>query len=184
MVALLIQHQADIHAKNRYGASALTLAARGGHIQTVKLLVESGIELNCASEGCEFTPLLAAALHGHDAVLRFLLDRGCDVNFRTPTSGLTPLMLAALNGQMTTAQILIEKGGDPNVENVGDKTALGIATVRGKREVRGYLDRKTTNKPKVCKYQFFYGHLYICTKFATYCPLLLPVVVVVVAFLS
>lgn len=152
VVALLIQHQADIHAKNRYGASALTLAARGGHIQTVKLLVESGVELNIASEGCEFTPLLAAALHGHDAVLRFLLDRGCDVNFRTPTSGLTPLMLAALNGHMTTAQILIEKGGDPNVVNVGDKTALGIATIRGKREVRGYLDRKTTNKPKVCKY--------------------------------
>ncbi|XP_076469827.1 ankyrin repeat and SAM domain-containing protein 6-like isoform X3 [Babylonia areolata] len=149
VVALLIQHQADIQAKNRYGASALTLAARGGHIQTVKLLVESGVDLNGASEGCEFTPLLAAALHGHDAVLRFLLDRGCDMNFCTPTSGLTPLMLAALNGHMTTAQILIEKGGDPNVVNVGDKTALGIATVRGKREVRGYLDRKTTNKPKV-----------------------------------
>ena len=151
-MALLIQHQADIHAKNRYGASALTLAARGGHIQTVKLLVESGVELN--SEDCEFTPLLAAALHGHDAVLRFLLDRGCDMNYKTPTSGLTPLMLAALNGHMTTAQILIEKGGDPNVVNVGDKTALGIATVRGKREVRGYLDRKTANKPKVCKYLF------------------------------
>lgn len=151
VVALLIQHQADIHAKNRYGACALTLASRGGHIQTVKLLVESGVDLNSESEGCEFTPLLAAALHGHDAVLRFLLDRGGDVNFRTPTSGLTPLMLAALNGHMTTAQILIEKGGDPNVVNVGDKTALGVATVRGKREVRGYLDRKTTNKPKVCK---------------------------------
>ncbi|XP_070198698.1 ankyrin repeat and SAM domain-containing protein 6-like isoform X1 [Littorina saxatilis] len=149
VVALLIQHQADIHAKNRYGACALTLASRGGHIQTVKLLVESGVDLNSESEGCEFTPLLAAALHGHDAVLRFLLDRGGDVNFRTPTSGLTPLMLAALNGHMTTAQILIEKGGDPNVVNVGDKTALGVATVRGKREVRGYLDRKTTNKPKV-----------------------------------
>ncbi|KAK7478206.1 hypothetical protein BaRGS_00030567 [Batillaria attramentaria] len=149
VVALLVQHQADIHAKNRYGASALTLAARGGHIQTVKLLAESGVDLNGMSEGCEFTPLLAAALHGHDAVLRFLLDRGCDVNFRTPSSGLTPLMLAALNGHMTTAQILIEKGGDPNVTNVGDRTALGVATVRGKREVRGYLDRKTTNKPKV-----------------------------------
>ncbi|PVD20507.1 hypothetical protein C0Q70_18663 [Pomacea canaliculata] len=50
---------------------------------------------------------------------------------------------------MTTAQILIEKGGDPNLVNAGEKTALGIATVRGKREVRGYLERKTTNKPKV-----------------------------------
>ncbi|KAK7497632.1 hypothetical protein BaRGS_00011027 [Batillaria attramentaria] len=152
VVALLVQHQADIHAKNRYGASALTLAARGGHIQTVKLLAESGVDLNGMSEGCEFTPLLAAALHGHDAVLRFLLDRGCDVNFRTPSSGLTPLMLAALNGHMTTAQILIEKGGDPNVTNVGDRTALGVATVReaakhGDMErIREILDQDPSQK--------------------------------------
>ena len=60
-------------------------------------------------------------------------------------------MIAALNGHMTTAQIIIEKGGDPNMTNVCGKTALEIATIRDKREVRGYLDRKTTNKPKTCK---------------------------------
>jgi ankyrin repeat protein len=152
VVALLVQHQADITVKNRYGACALTLAARGGHLGTIKLLAEAGLDLGGTSEGCEFTPLLAAALHGHDAVVRFLLDRGCDVNARTPTSGLTPLMLAAINGHMTTAQILIEKGGDPNLINVSEKTALGIATMRGKREVRGYLDRKTSNKPKPCEF--------------------------------
>ena len=59
-----------------------------------------------------------------------------------------PHMLAALNGHMTTAQIVVERGGNPNVMNVGDKSALGIATVPSKQEVRGYMDRKTTNKPK------------------------------------
>ncbi|KAH9515488.1 Ankyrin repeat and SAM domain-containing protein 6 [Bulinus truncatus] len=149
IVALLHQHQADINAKTRYGASAMTLAAKGGHVQTVKFLIESGLDMNDVGDGCEFTPLLVAAQHGHDAVLRVLLDRGCDVNFSTPSTGLTPLMTAALNGHMTTAQIIIERGGDPNTINVCDKTALEIATIRDKREVRGYLDRKTTNKPKM-----------------------------------
>ncbi|CAL1532320.1 unnamed protein product, partial [Lymnaea stagnalis] len=148
IVALLHQHQADIHTKTRYGTSAMMLAAKGGHLQTLKFLIESGVDMNGVGDGCEFTPLLVAAQHGHDAVLRVLLDRGCDVNFYTPSTGLTPLMTAALNGHMTTAQIIIERGGDPNMTNVCDKTALEIATMRDKREVRGYLDRKTTNKPK------------------------------------
>lgn len=118
----------------------------------MKFLIESGVDLNEVGDGCEFTPLLVAAQHGHDTVLRALLDRGCDVNFYTPSTGLTPLMAAALNGHMTTAQIIIERGGNPNMTNVCDKTALEIATVRDKREVRGYLDRKTTNKPKTCEF--------------------------------
>ncbi|KAK6185430.1 hypothetical protein SNE40_007668 [Patella caerulea] len=150
VVSLLLQHKADVSIKTRYGASALTLAGRGGHIQTSLKLIDAGAELNDIScTGCEYTPLLAAALHGHDAVVRFLIDKGCDVNFHNPSTGVTPLMLAALNGHMTTAQILIEKGGDPNLTNVCEKTALEIAKMRGKREVRGYLDRKTTNKPTV-----------------------------------
>ncbi|GFS05851.1 ankyrin repeat and SAM domain-containing protein 6 [Elysia marginata] len=151
VVGLLSQHQADLHARTRYGSSALTLAAKGGHLQTVRLLIELGLDPSgfmTGGDGCEFLPMLAAAQCGHDAVLRVLLDRGCDVNFYTPSSGLTPLMIAALNGHMTTAQIIIEKGGDPNMTNVCGKTALEVASVRDKREVKGYLDRKTTNKPK------------------------------------
>ncbi|XP_062592175.1 ankyrin repeat and SAM domain-containing protein 6-like [Saccostrea cucullata] len=150
VATLLQQRQADINAITGLGASALTFAARGGHIQVVRQLVEAGIELSTSggANECDFTPLLAAALYGHDAVLRFLLDRGCDVNFRTSTSGLTPLMVAALNGHMKTAQILVERGADPNVTNANNRTALDIATMRMKREVAAYLDRKTTNKPE------------------------------------
>ncbi|XP_069113972.1 ankyrin repeat and SAM domain-containing protein 6-like [Argopecten irradians] len=153
VATLLQQRQADTNAKNRLGASSLTLAARGGHLQVVRLLVDFGSDLNAsgnsASGECEFTPLLAAAQHGHDAVLRFILDRGSDVNYRTPSTGQSALMLAALNGHMKTAQILVERGCDPNVVNVDNKTALEIATRRGRREVASYLDRKTINKPKI-----------------------------------
>ena len=159
VVALLLQNKADINAHNRLGASALTLAARGGHLQTCKMLIEAGIDLSPSTgiggTTCEFTPLMAAAQLGHDAVLRHLLDRGFDVNYRTPSTGINGLMLAALNGHMTTSQILIERGADPNLTNVNGHTPLEIATLRGKREVRGYLDRKTTNKPKIGKYWLF-----------------------------
>lgn len=157
IISLILQHQIDINATTAYGVTALTLAARGGHLQVVRLLVEAGIDIN-GSSSCEYTPLMAAAQHGHDTVVRLLLDRGCDVNYRTPSTGITPLMLAALNGHMTTAQILIERGGDPNLSNVLEHTALAIAASRGKREVRGFLERKTTNKTII-------GELYKCPIF-------------------
>ena len=153
VVALLIQSNADINARNSLGASAITHAARGGHLQICKLLVESGIDLSPSTgigeSSCEVTPLMAAALHGHDTIVRYLLDRGFDVNYRTPSMGINALMLAALNGHMATAQILIERGADPNHTNVNDHTPLEISSIRGKREVNSYLDRKTTNKPKI-----------------------------------
>ncbi|CAH1779098.1 unnamed protein product [Owenia fusiformis] len=149
IIALLLQHQADIYARNRLGANALTLAARGGHLQTVKFLVEAGLDIsNCGAATCEVSALMVTTQNGHDAVVRYLLDRGSDVNYRMPSIGLNALMVAALNGHMTTAQILIEGGADPNLTNINNATALAIATKRGKREVKGYLDRKTTNKPQ------------------------------------
>ncbi len=156
VLALLLQNKADINARNRWGVSALMLAARGGHIKTCKLLVESGIDPSpssgIGSSPCEFTPLMAAAQYGHDSVVRYLLDRGYDVNYRTPSTGVNVLMIAALNGHMTTSQILIEREADPDLTNVNGHTPLEIATSQKKREVRGYLDRKTRNKRKVCKY--------------------------------
>ena len=155
VATLLQQRQADINAKNRIGASCMTLAARGGHLQVVRLLNDVGCDLNnsgrASSCECEFTPLMAAAQHGHDAVVRFLLDRGSEVNYKTASTGQTPLMLAALNGHMKTAQILVEAGCDPNLVNVDNKTALEIAIQRGKRDVVAYLERKTTNKPVIGK---------------------------------
>lgn len=44
VVGLLLQSQADLNTRNRLGASVLSVACRGGHLQTVKLLVEAGMK--------------------------------------------------------------------------------------------------------------------------------------------
>lgn len=65
---------------------------------------------------------------------------------RMQSTYMTPLMCAAINGHMTTSQVLMERGCDPNITDINDKTALQLASDRGKREVMGFLDRKTLNK--------------------------------------
>ncbi|XP_070574733.1 ankyrin repeat and SAM domain-containing protein 6-like [Ptychodera flava] len=150
VVGLLLQNKVDQNVKSKLGCTALTVAARGGHTQVVRMLLEiPGTELNDNSS--TVSPLMAAAQYGHDTVVRLLLDKGVELNNFDERTGLSVLMVAALNGHMTTAQILVDRGCDPNVTNILGKTALAIAIQSGKRsrEVRGYLDRKTTNKPKL-----------------------------------
>jgi len=98
--------------------------------------------------------LMRSACHIHYSYARFDVNfpfkpvvpliPGWDINQRMQSTFMTPLMCAAINGHMTTSQKLMERGCDPNLTDVNDKTALLLASERGKREVVGFLDRKTS----------------------------------------
>ncbi|XP_022250765.1 ankyrin repeat and SAM domain-containing protein 6-like [Limulus polyphemus] len=154
VVSLLINNGARVNVCNKLGVQPLTAAARSGHLPTVRLLLEAGadpvIRHSAPLDGSSYmygsgdlTPLMTAALQGHDPIVKLLIEWKVDVNQAIPVTGLTPLMMAAWSGHKQTSQILLECGADPNMTNLGDKTALDIATLRGKREVKAYLDDKT-----------------------------------------
>jgi len=71
------------------GMTALLYAAREGHTEAAKALVEAGANLNQLSAD-KFSPLVEAAANGHFDLARYLLDHGADPNPAT-TSGLTAL---------------------------------------------------------------------------------------------
>ena len=156
IVALLLQNKADPYARNKLGATALTVAAHYGHISIVRLLLGiSFIDLNetdGANTGQAFSPLMVAALNGHDLILNLLMDRGANQYQVHRQTGWTPLMMAAAQGHITMTEILVEaRGCDPDVTNTLHRTALEIAILENHGEVRDYLDRRTTNRPKLCK---------------------------------
>jgi len=72
------------------GMTALLYAAREGHAQSVKALVEGGANLNLASTGTKFSPLGMAITNGHLTIAKYLLDKGADPNPAT-ISDLTAL---------------------------------------------------------------------------------------------
>ncbi len=71
------------------GMTALLYAAREGHMDTVRALIEGGANLNIASAD-KFTPLSEAIINGHFDVAKYILDRGADPNVAS-VSGVTPL---------------------------------------------------------------------------------------------
>lgn len=71
------------------GMTALLYAAREGHMDTVRVLVEDGANLNIVSAD-KFSPLVEAITNAHFDLAMYLLDRGADPNLAT-VSGLTAL---------------------------------------------------------------------------------------------
>ncbi|CAJ0566682.1 unnamed protein product, partial [Mesorhabditis spiculigera] len=77
---ILIQHSVDINSRNVFDASALDLAATAGHLQCVRVLVDSGL-VECgwgsvyAANPVGLTALGIALQAGHRTVAEALLAR-------------------------------------------------------------------------------------------------------------
>ena len=72
------------------GMSALQYAAREGHMETIKALIDGHADVNQVSGGDKFSPMVTAITNGHLTLAKYLLDHGADPNLVT-VSGLTAL---------------------------------------------------------------------------------------------
>jgi cytohesin len=115
-VELLLNAGAHVNATNIFGASALMAAAASGDLDTVRLLVKRGADVNAHSRGSEPTviwgggrsPLMWAAFRGDRAMARFLIDSGADVNASEGFG--SALSQAAWNDQAEMASYLLKRG--------------------------------------------------------------------------
>jgi ankyrin repeat protein len=71
------------------GMTPLMYAARDGRMDTVRMLLEAGAEIN-ARDANDITPLITAITNNHPDVARLLIDRGADIK-ATDWYGRTPL---------------------------------------------------------------------------------------------
>ena len=95
-----------------YNGSALIVATKFGREEIVRLLLESGADVNFR---CEFngSALQAAANEGHEEIARLLLENGADVNRKYGQE--TPLLAAILGWQPAMIFFLIQNGADPTL---------------------------------------------------------------------
>lgn len=131
IVQLLLEHKADLGAKDEQNRTALHLAAEAGHEQVVSLLLEKGADPNLkATDGS--TPLWRAAKFGKYEVVKQLLPLdGLDINAKSKNF-MAPLAEAAREGHEKVVTLLVEKGADLNIKDDEDSTPLLWAACRGK----------------------------------------------------
>ena len=115
----------DASAANRVadrdgGFTPLLFAARSGDLESARLLVASGADINrVAADGT--TPLIVAAGRRQEALAVFLLEQGAEAN---AGPGYAALHAAVPAGQLRLVQALLAHGADPNAR-VEDAPALG-----------------------------------------------------------
>jgi len=127
---------ATISDTNEQGHTALHLAAKNDQPAMIKLLLNSGANIEARSDG-RWTPLLMAAEAGSEAAIDALLThtQSANVNART-SSGMTALHWAAENGKLAAVQrILKVPHAYKNAKDSFDSTPLIRAAHNGHYEI-------------------------------------------------
>ena len=93
------------------GSTPLLFAARNGDVETAKMLVKAGANVNdVAASGA--SALVLAAHSGHGPLAIYLLEQGADPN--AAEAGYTALHAAVLRSQIELVNALLDDGADPN----------------------------------------------------------------------
>ncbi|GME51202.1 hypothetical protein GTA08_BOTSDO05128 [Neofusicoccum parvum] len=111
IVKLLVEAGVDINYQDEQGETALHVAARYGHTECAKILIEGSQDqkanVNLAEKTFAWTPLFIACVDGHLPVAKLLVDAGADLE-KPDLSGWTPKEHAALRGHLDIAKVLAD----------------------------------------------------------------------------
>lgn len=123
----------DINARDVHRQTPLFLAAKNGHQDCCKLLLQHNADINTRDHHGH-TIVEVAAKSGSLAIVKMLVASGADIHASPPQCGSTPLQAAIESGDPSgeLVQYLIGKGVDVCAQRVYDKaTAMTLAHERG-----------------------------------------------------
>ncbi|HYY48925.1 MAG TPA: ankyrin repeat domain-containing protein [Thermoplasmata archaeon] len=140
---ILGQSRVRVNTANPEGFTPLALAAFFGHSEAVKVLLESGADINLRGPSRFANTALDAAVAGdHADVVRILLAAHGDPNVRSEGT-YTPLHKAAAHGNLEIVRMLVNGGADPKATRDGGKTPLDDAREAHQDAVVRWLDERT-----------------------------------------
>nr|XP_040147526.1 cortactin-binding protein 2 isoform X2 [Ictidomys tridecemlineatus] len=126
---LLNEEGLDINYSCEDGHSALYSAAKNGHTDCVRLLLNAEAQVDAADKN-GFTPLCAAAAQGHFECVELLIAYDAHIN-HAAAGGQTPLYLACKNGNKECVKLLLEAGTDRSVKTQDGWTPVHAAVDAG-----------------------------------------------------
>jgi ankyrin repeat protein len=135
-VKILLRHKAGMNAIDKFGRSALALAAMKGHVDIVEYLLDKGAKPR--AEPGVHAPLTLAAANGHNAVVTLLARRGATVQ-HVDAYGRTALIVAAKRGKNTTVELLLTLGANLNPKCRKGYTAQEHAAKEGHSDIVALL---------------------------------------------
>ena len=139
----LIAAGLSVDFRDQYGRTSLHCATISGQIETMKVLLELGADVNaqCNSNGCDrgCTPLRYAVLCEYSLdVVKLLLEKGARLN-SSITPMVTPLHDAAALNLQDALELLLDHGLDANAKAPDGSTPLHFAACNDHTEIVSIL---------------------------------------------
>lgn len=124
VVRLLLAANADVHAVDKKGDTALHRAVRkSGNTEIIDSILDKGGSLDAANKEGETTLHVAASKSGGDRLLSALLDRQANREAKD-VAGRTPLHVAIEKRMEKNVTTLLERGADINAaDSLGQSSA-------------------------------------------------------------
>ncbi|CCI43560.1 unnamed protein product [Albugo candida] len=131
IVALLLEHGADVDQRNCGEYTALHAACEHEQEGAVRMLLKHQANVDLMG------PDGVRAIHfatqkGFDHIVNILIQYKADIDAEICSSGLTSLMIAAQLGHINVVQTLIRAGADIHAEDNKGNSALHFAAQEGK----------------------------------------------------
>ena len=126
VVKLLLSWDSDnVRVSQESIDEALINAARSGHVNVARYLVEYGTSADALNSA-----LFSAVVRHEVELAAFLIDSGADFNVIRPTSDYTTWILACFYGVPDMVRLLLDRGADPNAVSARGDWPLKIALLR------------------------------------------------------
>lgn len=136
----------------KIGATALIAGSISGSIEIMKLLLDSGSDVN-AMDNNRLTPLFYCAAKGNTEGVKLLLSKGADIKARNAHLE-TALMRPAAFGYTEVVKILLDKDADPNAQGTEGSSVLMLAADNGHTEIVKLLLEKGAKKDLMHPYSY------------------------------
>nr|WP_253308677.1 ankyrin repeat domain-containing protein [Rickettsia endosymbiont of Ceutorhynchus assimilis] len=129
-VNYLLTKNTDVNTLDHTKQTALHYAARNGHDDIVKLLLDHGANVNVITPDDGWTALHFAARNGYDGIVEVLLKHNADIINIQTSCGSTALHLAAKNKHIAVIQVLLKKEADININDNNGNTPYSLALIQ------------------------------------------------------
>jgi hypothetical protein len=147
LAALLTQKPSLIEDRDSHGNTLLHIAVQAGQLETARLLLDRGIDVNAANDEKETAFAMAAGVSSPNVrVLWLLLDRGANVN-SVDKDGNTPLHLAMLWGTYASVPLLVRNGANLFAKNDAGQTPINTEN-RVPEDTKSWVMRMTAEARK------------------------------------
>jgi len=140
-VALFFAAGFSPDTKDKKGIPLVCIAARNGNLNTLKLLLYSGAQVNLNAEDRGANALFDGALIRNKEIVKTLIEAQADVNVQSK-DGQTALIVVVGAGDEAIVEILVKAGADPDIKDALGVSARKYATIFGNKNMLAMFDAK------------------------------------------